>query len=49
MDKKTRSVTDDQIKRGIREESKEHPWLTPTEVKRLVLDHTNHHPYMYRK
>ena len=43
------SVMDKQVRRGIAEESKEHPWLKKKQVGQLVEDHLKKHPFMYKK
>jgi hypothetical protein len=36
---KEEKYDEDDMKAGIHEESEEHPWLSPKDVKRLVMDH----------
>lgn len=42
-------VSEKQIKNGMKDEGKEHPWMSEKMRKQLVLDHVTLHPYMYRK
>ncbi len=39
--------TTKQFKNGVREERKEHPWMTTEQLERLVSNHLSKHPYMY--
>lgn len=41
--------TSRQFKRGVREESKEHPHFNKKEIEQLVVDHLTLHRFMYRK
>ena len=38
-----------QFKRGIKEESKEHPHFSKHVIEELVTDHLTVHPFMYKK
>jgi len=41
--------TNSQFRRGVREESREHPHFNKEEIDQLVTDHLKIHPYMYKK
>ncbi len=41
--------TSEQFRRGVREETREHPLFGKRTIETLVTNHITLHPYMYRR